>query len=152
MREAELKHARFCMMAVAGWVAVDSGLRFPGEMFAKIPNSFAAHDAAVDNGTMGFLLQIVAICELATGAALFDQAKVIGNYNIVNILSRISYKIVHIHVDVNYKTNRFVVVVVLLKCKGSGREPGDFSFDPLKLGKSPATLARYKQVSFIFLF
>lgn len=75
MREAELKHSRFAMMAVLGWVAVDSGLRFPGEVFSKIPTSLAAHDAAVDNGTMGFLLFLVGVCELATGAAIFDQAK-----------------------------------------------------------------------------
>jgi hypothetical protein len=28
MREAELKHGRFCMMATLGWVAVDCGLRY----------------------------------------------------------------------------------------------------------------------------
>lgn len=103
MREAELKHSRFAMMAVLGWVAVDNGLRFPGAMFESIPNSFAAHNAAVDNGTMGFLLLVVGICELTTGAALFDQAK------------------------------------------GSGRAPGDFSFDPLKLGQNKASLKRYQQ-------
>lgn len=103
MREAELKHSRFAMMAVLGWVAVDSGLRFPGEMFSKIPTSLAAHDAAVDNGTMGFLLFVVGMCEIATGAAIFDQAK------------------------------------------GSGRGPGDFSFDPLKLGQNKAALKRYQQ-------
>lgn len=52
MREAEIKHGRMSMMAVAGWVAVDMGLRFPGEMFENIPNSLAAHDAAVQNGSM----------------------------------------------------------------------------------------------------
>jgi len=103
MREAELKHARFSMMATLGWIAVDSGLRFPGDMFARIPNSLAAHQAAVDNGSMGFLLSVVGICELATGAAIFDQAK------------------------------------------GSGRQSGDFSFDPLKLGQNEKTLKRYQQ-------
>ena len=75
MREAELKHGRLSMLAVVvlifsnfvtfgaesnifhssdqGWVAVDSGLRFPGEIFSAIPNSLAAHDAAVANGSMG---------------------------------------------------------------------------------------------------
>lgn len=103
MREAELKHGRMSMMAVLGWVAVDSGLRFPGEMFANIPNSLAAHDAAVQNGSMAVLLNIVAILELCTGAAIFDQAK------------------------------------------GSGRTAGDFSFDPLNLGKNEANLKRYKE-------
>jgi hypothetical protein len=102
MREAELKHSRFAMLAVLGWVAVDCGLRFPGAMFESIPNSIAAHNAAVDNGSMGFLLSVVGVCELATGAAIFDQAK------------------------------------------GSGRAPGDFSFDPLKLAQNEASLKRYQ--------
>jgi len=53
MREAEVKHGRVCMLAVLGWVAVDAGLRFPGDMFASIPNSLAAHNTAVENGSMG---------------------------------------------------------------------------------------------------
>eukprot|EP00597_Dinobryon_sp_UTEXLB2267_P017166 CAMPEP_0201113432 /NCGR_PEP_ID=MMETSP0812-20130820/77830_1 /ASSEMBLY_ACC=CAM_ASM_000668 /TAXON_ID=98059 /ORGANISM="Dinobryon sp., Strain UTEXLB2267" /LENGTH=230 /DNA_ID=CAMNT_0047376965 /DNA_START=105 /DNA_END=797 /DNA_ORIENTATION=- len=101
MRESELKHGRFAMLAVLGWVAVDSGLRFPGETFSAIPNSLAAHNAAVENGSMGFLLSVVGILELLTGAAVFDQAK------------------------------------------GSGRAPGDFSFDPLGLGKDPKSKERY---------
>jgi hypothetical protein len=39
------------MLAVLGWVAVDAGLRFPGETFASIPNSLAAHDLAAKNGS-----------------------------------------------------------------------------------------------------
>ncbi len=53
MREGEIKNGRFAMLAVLGWVAVDAGLRFPGEKFAAISNSFTAHDAAVKNGSMG---------------------------------------------------------------------------------------------------
>jgi hypothetical protein len=53
MREAELKHCRLAMLAVVGWVAVDQGLRLPFEKFASIPNSFAAHNMAVENGAMG---------------------------------------------------------------------------------------------------
>eukprot|EP01036_Dinobryon_divergens_P025617 gene25617-34184_t len=75
MREAELKHGRLSMLAVVGWVAVDSGLRFPGEIFSAIPNSLAAHDAAVANGSMGFLLFVVSFLEVFSGAAVFDQAK-----------------------------------------------------------------------------
>merc|ERR1712190_695972 len=33
LREAELKHARVCMLATVGWIATDLGLRFPGEQF-----------------------------------------------------------------------------------------------------------------------
>jgi hypothetical protein len=53
MREAELKHSRLAMLAVVGWVAVDQGLRLPFDKFASIPNSFAAHNMAVENGSMG---------------------------------------------------------------------------------------------------
>lgn len=44
MREAELKHGRACMLAWTGYVAVDLGLRFPGEKYANL-TSFTAHDA-----------------------------------------------------------------------------------------------------------
>lgn len=101
MREAELKHGRVCMMAVIGWLAVDSGLRLPGSSFASIPNSFAAHTGAVSNGSMGFLLLAIGVLELVGGAAIYDQSK------------------------------------------GSGRTPGDYSFDPLGLGKDKNKLARY---------
>lgn len=53
MREAELKHGRLAMLAVLGWVAVDFGLRLPGDGFSEIPNSLAAHKEAVENGSMG---------------------------------------------------------------------------------------------------
>ena len=73
MRESELEHGRLAvcqcchsvflqysykyhlpqMLAVLGWAAVDGGWRFPGGSYATIPNSFAAHDAAVANGSMG---------------------------------------------------------------------------------------------------
>jgi len=43
MREAELKHGRMCMLAWTGWVAVDIGLKFPGEKYAAV-TSFTAHD------------------------------------------------------------------------------------------------------------
>eukprot|EP01038_Epipyxis_sp_PR26KG_P013117 gene13117-17581_t len=101
MREAELKHCRLAMLAVVGWVAVDLGVRFPGESFAAIPNSLSAHTAAVENGSMGLLLNVVSALELASGAAIYDQAK------------------------------------------GSGRPSGDFSFDPLGLGKDPKKKERY---------
>jgi light-harvesting complex I chlorophyll a/b binding protein 1 len=103
MREAELKHGRMCMLAVTGWISVDCGLRFPGQVFADIPSSLAAHDMAVANGSMQSLLMLVGFLELMTGAAIFDQAK------------------------------------------GSGRAPGDFSFDPLKLSNTPDKLKLNQQ-------
>mmetsp|Transcript_31081 Transcript_31081/g.29668 ORF Transcript_31081/g.29668 Transcript_31081/m.29668 type:complete len:232 (+) Transcript_31081:101-796(+) len=101
MREAELKHGRVAMLAVLGWVVVDSGLRMPGSGYESITSSFAAHDAAVANGSMGFLLLMCGVAELTSGAAIFDQAK------------------------------------------GSGRTSGDFSFDPLNLGKDLKKKERY---------
>jgi hypothetical protein len=56
-------------------VAVDSGLRMPSSGYESIPSSFAAHDAGVANGSMGFLLLMCGVAELTSGAAIFDQAK-----------------------------------------------------------------------------
>lgn len=64
LREAELKHGRICMMATLGYGAVDMGLRFPGEGFAKIPDSLHAHDMATDAGYMTAFLAIMAVFEL----------------------------------------------------------------------------------------
>jgi len=75
MREAELKHARISMLAFLGYIAVDAGVRFPGSPYGSIANSLAAHDAAVANGSMGFMLFAVSILELMSGAAIYDQAK-----------------------------------------------------------------------------
>jgi hypothetical protein len=62
-REAELKHARVCMLAVAGWVTVDLGFRVP---FAPAVGSLQAHDATVEKGTMlGLLIPLAAIEILA---------------------------------------------------------------------------------------
>ena len=48
-REAELKHARICAPATAGWVSVDLGFRVP---LAPDVGSLQAHDAAVERGPM----------------------------------------------------------------------------------------------------
>mmetsp|Transcript_3965 Transcript_3965/g.6147 ORF Transcript_3965/g.6147 Transcript_3965/m.6147 type:complete len:207 (-) Transcript_3965:323-943(-) len=63
-REAELKHARVCMLAFLGYVAVDLGFRVPG---APEVSSLYAHDAAVDNGSMLFMLLPIAVFEIAAG-------------------------------------------------------------------------------------
>eukprot|EP00596_Hydrurales_sp_CCMP1899_P004446 CAMPEP_0119033654 /NCGR_PEP_ID=MMETSP1177-20130426/703_1 /TAXON_ID=2985 /ORGANISM="Ochromonas sp, Strain CCMP1899" /LENGTH=232 /DNA_ID=CAMNT_0006990561 /DNA_START=23 /DNA_END=721 /DNA_ORIENTATION=+ len=75
MREAELKHGRLSMLAVVGWIAVDSGLRLPFSNFQFIENSFVAHNEGVQNGSMGLLLFAVFILELVSGVAIFDQSK-----------------------------------------------------------------------------
>merc|ERR1719163_2277689 len=63
-REAELKHARVCMLAFVGWVAVDLGFRVP---FAPEVSSLYAHDAAVEKGPMYLLLLPIAVIEVLVG-------------------------------------------------------------------------------------
>ena len=63
-REAELKHARVCMLAWAGWVAVDAGFRVP---FAPEVTSLYAHDAAVEKGPMLGMLIPIAVVEVLCG-------------------------------------------------------------------------------------
>merc|ERR1719453_594316 len=63
-REAELKHARVCMLAVAGWVAVDAGFRVP---FAPKVLSLYAHDACVEKGPMLGLFGLIAVVEVIAG-------------------------------------------------------------------------------------
>jgi len=82
MREAELKHGRVCMLAWAGWVAVDGGfgpvpLRFPAEIYSvdSVANAQAAHDVFVAQGSMGFGLAAIAFIEFCTGAVLVEVAK-----------------------------------------------------------------------------
>jgi len=57
MREAELKHGRMCMLAWAGYVTVDLGLKFPGAKYASL-TSFTAHDALVKNELFYALLLV----------------------------------------------------------------------------------------------
>ena len=51
LRYVELKHGRICMLAVAGYLAVEAGWRLPGTIdfagtkFEDIPNGFAALSA-----------------------------------------------------------------------------------------------------------
>jgi len=63
-REAELKHARVCMLAVAGWVSVDLGFRVP---FAPAVSSLYAHDACVEKGPMLGLFGAIAVIEVFAG-------------------------------------------------------------------------------------
>merc|ERR1719313_718426 len=42
MREAELKHGRITMLAWVGWVAVDLGVKFPGDKYAELSSYKAA--------------------------------------------------------------------------------------------------------------
>lgn len=49
LREAEIKHGRVCMLAFAGYVANDAGIKFPGKAFEGL-SSIEAHDAMVKSG------------------------------------------------------------------------------------------------------
>ena len=69
MQEAEIKHGRIAMLAVAGWVAVDVGLRMPGSGYETIANSLTAHAAAVENGSLSWLAVIAAAVELVNGTS-----------------------------------------------------------------------------------
>merc|ERR1712046_146023 len=62
LREAEIKHGRVCMLAFAGFIANDAGIKFPGEVFEGV-SSIAAHDKMVETGHMWALLAIVGACE-----------------------------------------------------------------------------------------
>ena len=79
MREAELKHCRVAMMAWFGWLATDGAfginLRFPGEIYQSIPNSYHAHDILVEQGSMTVMLLFIGIIEFCTGAALVQVSK-----------------------------------------------------------------------------
>ena len=77
MREAELKHSRVAMLAWAGWVATDMGLRFPGSIYSveSIPTAFEAHNTLVEQGSMAFMLVMVGIIEFCTGAVIVEVAK-----------------------------------------------------------------------------
>ncbi|CAE8584948.1 unnamed protein product, partial [Polarella glacialis] len=62
LREAELKHARVAMLATAGWIATDLGMRVPGEPFREI-STVQAHDAMVAFGSMSHMLIWFGIAE-----------------------------------------------------------------------------------------
>jgi len=80
MREAEIKHGRVAMLAWAGWLATDGAfgpepLRFPAEMYKEVPNSFAAHDIMVTQGSLGFMLFVIGFLEFCTSAAVVEVSK-----------------------------------------------------------------------------
>jgi len=77
MRESELKHGRIAMLAWAGWVATDMGLRFPGAIYSvkNIPYAYNAHDILVEQGSMTVLLLAVGLIEFCTGSVLVEVSK-----------------------------------------------------------------------------
>lgn len=81
MREAELKHGRVAMLAWFGWLATDGAfgvmMRFPGDIYSveSIPNAYNAHNILVEQGSMGFLLGVIAFIEFCSSAALVQVSK-----------------------------------------------------------------------------
>jgi hypothetical protein len=70
MREAELKHGRICMLAFWGYLMVDLGNTWPG---APKVSSLLAHDVAVKNGNMIFLLFAVGLLESISYVAVYEM-------------------------------------------------------------------------------
>lgn len=151
MREAELKHGRLAMLAFLGWVAVDAGLRIPGRGWESIPNSFVAHDAAVANGSMGYV---------GCSQTCVAYVMILG-YHLVTILKDVhenisevtSLSLSFLPFLSSYSTSFMLLVVGILElisgaaifdqAKGSGRASGDFSFDPLNLGLEKKNKDKY---------
>jgi len=62
LREAELKHARVCMLATVGWITTDLGFRIPGDVFQV--STIDAHDVLVKFGAMPQMLVWLGYAEL----------------------------------------------------------------------------------------
>ena len=74
LREAELKHGRICMMAAAGFAAVDCGLRvYPLPEAYEGLTSVTAHDALVKQGAMGQMLLWFSLAEIISSVAVIQM-------------------------------------------------------------------------------
>merc|ERR1719183_3448841 len=73
MREAELKHGRMCMLAWTGYVAVDLGIKIPGEKYAAL-TSFTAH-AATARTELFLLFLWVGTFETIGFTQIYDMVK-----------------------------------------------------------------------------
>mmetsp|Transcript_24230 Transcript_24230/g.22034 ORF Transcript_24230/g.22034 Transcript_24230/m.22034 type:complete len:202 (+) Transcript_24230:44-649(+) len=101
LQEAEIKHGRITMLAVAGWVFAEF-VKLPGDVHQV--TSAAAHDIFVKNGAL-------------------------------------------VQVNILISALEFISVIAIKETlEGSGRQPGEFGFDPLKFseGKSDAVKKDYQ--------
>lgn len=74
LREAELKHGRICMLAWAGFVAVDLGARiYPLPAAYEGLTSVTAHDALVEYGAMGQLFLWISVAETISSVAVIQM-------------------------------------------------------------------------------
>jgi len=71
LREAELKHARVCMLAVVGWITTDLGFRVPGAPFQV--STLKAHDAMVKFGAMPQMLCWIGYAEFFGFLAIINM-------------------------------------------------------------------------------
>lgn len=86
LREAELKHARICMLAWTGWVAVDLGMRvYPVPAGLEGVTAATAHDAAVTQGGMGQIFLGIGVLEmvgwLSIAAMLQGSGRAPGDFS-----------------------------------------------------------------------
>lgn len=101
LQEAEIKHARVCLLAIVGMIAAEL-YQFP--FYSQAPHLVInRHDWGVFNGSLTQILLWTSFFEIMTLPA-----------------------------------------VVQMINGESDREPGDFKFDPLGLGKDPNKMATFK--------
>ena len=80
LRYTELKHGRICMLAMAGYLVQEAGVRLPGDIdqsgttFASIPNGFAAFKA-IPAGGLVQLLFFVGVLETKIMLDLTEEAE-----------------------------------------------------------------------------
>lgn len=107
LQEAEIKHARVCMLAVMGML-VSEQVTLP--FYAGAPKlAHAIHDWGVANGSMQQLLFWVSMFEVIVG----------------------------------------VPAIIQMLTLDSPRKPGEFSFDPLGLGKTQVAFKKNQGVELI---
>jgi hypothetical protein len=87
LRESELKHGRICMMAWAGFAAVDAGARiYPLPEAYQGLTSATAHDALVKSGAMGNMLVWFALVEcvawIGISQMLQGSGRAAGDYGL----------------------------------------------------------------------
>jgi hypothetical protein len=135
MREAELKHGRICMLAMAGWITVDLGIHFPGPEYEGL-RALTAHSAMVESGNMAVLLMIVSVLELVGGLALWEQAEGNGRAGARSARARARPRPLALRSAARPLARAVCVPRLRRSCAA-----GDYSFDPLNYATDKAILA-----------